>query len=60
MDLSLILSGDGTGVIKWWVDASYAVHPDMKGHTGGTMSMGRGSVYSTATKQKLVERSSTK
>jgi len=46
-------------MIKWWVDASYAVHHDMKGHMGGTMSMGKGSVYSTATKQKLVARSST-
>ena len=31
----------------------------MKGHTGGTMSMGKGSVYSTSTKQRLVSRSST-
>jgi hypothetical protein len=31
----------------------------MKGHTGGTLSMGKGSVYSTSTKQKLVTRSST-
>ena len=49
VELPLILSGAGTGMIKWWVDASYAVHPDMKGHTEGTMSMGKGSVYSTAT-----------
>ena len=25
-----------------WIDAAYAVHPDMRSHTGGTMSMGRG------------------
>jgi hypothetical protein len=30
----------------------------MKGHTGGTMSMGKGSIYSTLAKQKLVARSS--
>lgn len=59
IDMPLTLRGDGTGIIKWWIDASYAVHPDMKGHTGGTMSMGSGSVYSTSTKQKLVARSST-
>jgi hypothetical protein len=58
-DLILRLSTDKTGIIKWWVDASYAVHPDMRGHTGGTMSMGQGSIYSTSTKQKLVTRSST-
>ncbi|MDG7001629.1 MAG: hypothetical protein JRN15_21230, partial [Nitrososphaerota archaeon] len=59
IDLPLRLCGDGSGTIRWWVDASYAVHADMKGHTGGTLSLGRGSVYSTSTKQKLVARSST-
>jgi hypothetical protein len=58
-DLVLRLSTDTQGTIYWWVDVSYAVHPNMHGHTGGTMSMGRGSVYSTSTKQKLVTRSST-
>ena len=56
-DLSLILSADGSGLLRWWVDASYGVHMDMKGHTGGNMSMGKGSVYTTANKQKLVTRS---
>ena len=59
IDMPLRLQGDGLGIIKWYVDASYAVHPDMKGHTGGTLSLGKGSVYSTSTKQKLVARSST-
>lgn len=59
LDLPLILSADGSGRIRWWVDASFAVHPDMKGHTGGTLTLGHGSVYSTSTKQKLVSRSST-
>jgi hypothetical protein len=35
-------------VIKWWVDASYAVHDDMKSHTGGIMTMGKGVVYADA------------
>jgi hypothetical protein len=45
--------------IKWWVDASYAVHPDMRSHTGGTMSLGKGSAISSSTRQKLNTRSST-
>jgi Reverse transcriptase (RNA-dependent DNA polymerase) len=53
------LSADGSWVIKWWVDASYGVHPDMKSHTGATMSLGEGCVYSMSTKQKLNTRSST-
>ena len=45
--------------IKWWVDASYGVHPNCRGHTGGTASIGKGHYYSTSTKQKLNTRSST-
>ena len=33
------------------MDASYAVHPDMKGHTGATMTLGKGTVTSLSTKQ---------
>jgi hypothetical protein len=58
-NMPLVLASDDTGKIRWWVDASYAVHDDMKSHTGGTMSMGKGSIYSTSSKQKLVTRSST-
>jgi hypothetical protein len=58
-DLALKLKADNSGIVKWWVDASFAVHPDMKGHTGGTMSLGTGSIYSASLKQKLVSRSST-
>jgi hypothetical protein len=46
-------------IIKWWVDASYGTHPDMKSHTGATMSLGKGAVYSTSTRQKLNTISST-
>ena len=52
IDLPLILRRDETGVVKWWVDASYAVHPDMKVHTGGTLSLRKGSVYSTSVKRE--------
>jgi hypothetical protein len=55
----LVLAADDTGQIWWWIDSSFAVHEDMKGHTGGTMSMGKGSVYSTSAKQKLNAQSST-
>jgi hypothetical protein len=57
--LPFTLSSDGSGTLAWWVDASYAGHPEMKGHTGGMFSMGQGIVYSTSTRQKLETRSST-
>ena len=58
-DMPLVLSADDSGQIQWWIDASYAVHADMKSHTGATMSMGKGAVYSTSGKQRHVTQSST-
>ena len=58
-DLKLTLSVDNLQSIKWHVDASFAVHPDFKSHTGGTMTFGRGSAQSISKKQKLNTRSST-
>jgi hypothetical protein len=57
--LPLILVADGTGVLSWYVDASFAVHPDMKGHTGGAMTMGTGFPLDKSTKHKLNTRNST-
>jgi hypothetical protein len=59
--INLVLTIDARGLPdpKWWVDASYGVHPDLKSHTGGVMSMGLGAVYATSVRQKLNTRSST-
>jgi hypothetical protein len=57
--LPLILSANGSGIIKWYVDGSFGVHPNMRGHTGGGFSMGRGFPIVNSTKQKLNTRSST-
>ena len=59
VDLTLTLGADDNQSIQWWIDALYTVHPDMKGHTRATMSLGQGSVYSGSWKQKLVTHSST-
>jgi hypothetical protein len=40
--LPLILSANRSGIFKWWVDASFAVHPNMRGHSGGGLSLGQG------------------
>jgi len=42
-----------------WFDAAYAVHPDMKSHTGGITSFGLGGFMGKSTKQKLNTKSST-
>ena len=59
LHMPLTLEATQTNIIKWWVDASFAVHPDMRSHTGGVMTLGRGAVYSTSTRQKINTRSST-
>jgi hypothetical protein len=59
LELPLILAANGTGVLSWYVDASFAVHPDMRGHTGGAMTMGAGFLLDKSTKHKLNTRSST-
>ena len=51
--LPLILSIDKSGNIKWYVDASFAVHKDMRSHTGGFMTMRTGGAYVQSRKQKL-------
>ena len=42
-----------------FVDAAYAVHPNMRSHTGGAISMGRGILHGKSSKQKLNVKSST-
>lgn len=57
--LPLMLSADGSGILKWWVDALFAVHPNMRGHSSGGLSLGRGFPNVSSMKQKLNTRSST-
>jgi hypothetical protein len=49
----LIFSADGSGVLMWYVNASFAVHSNMRSHTGGVFTMGRGFSINSSTKQKL-------
>ena len=49
----LILEATQPLLLRWWVDASYAVHHDMRSHKGATFTLGKGSVYSLSTKQKI-------
>ena len=42
-----------------WIDSAYAVHPNMKGRTGGAMSMGYGIIHAKGNKQKINTKSST-
>ena len=57
--LPLILSIDKSGNIKWYVYAAFAVHKDMRSHTGGFTTMGTGGAYMQYIKHKMNTKSST-
>ena len=53
------ISVDDTQTIKWYINSSFAVHRDMRSHTGAIMTLGQGAIISDSTKQKVNARSST-
>jgi hypothetical protein len=55
----LTLEADDSQNIYWYIDAAFAVHADMKSHTGAMMSLGKGATIADSTKQKVNSRSST-
>ena len=59
-ELSLNLSAENLEIVYWYINASYAMHEDCKGHTGTMMNMNRGEATSFSRKQKTNSRSSTK
>jgi hypothetical protein len=56
---NLTLIADDLRVVKWYVDASFAVHPDFKSHTGAMTMLEKGAMQSIARKQKMNVQSST-
>jgi hypothetical protein len=59
ISIPLVLGWDGTGQLKWSVDASFAVHKDMRSHTGAVLTLGQGALMSMSLKQKINTKSST-
>ena len=59
IDLPRIIGMGVSSNIYIWVDKSYAVHENMRGHTGGVTSMGEGIILLRTAKQKLNIKSST-
>ena len=57
-DTRIIGASDLTQIFTW-IDAAYAVNPDMRSQTGGTMSLGLGVLHAKCSKQKLNVKSST-
>ena len=59
INMPRILRADNLSIMKTWVDAAYACHPDMRSHTGGVISFGKGVYTQKSSKQKLNTKSST-
>ena len=58
-DIGMILESDNIAQIYAYVDASFAVHSDMKSHTGSLISLGKGAIHAKSNKQRLMTKSST-
>ena len=57
--LPLVPGWDGTGNIYRSVDASFAIHSNLRSHTGAVMSLRKGALLAISTKQKLNTTSTT-
>jgi hypothetical protein len=57
--MELILECSDITQIYCYVDAAHFIHADGKGHSGVAITLGKGTVYNSSRKQKLVSKSST-
>jgi hypothetical protein len=59
IDDFLTLEADDTTTLMWYIDVAFAVHGDMRSHTGAVFTMGKGAIIGSSTKQKVNSSSST-
>jgi hypothetical protein len=57
--MRLTLEATHLNQVHWLIDGAFAVHDDMKSHTGSFMTLGRGMMGGTSTTQKINTTSST-
>ena len=43
--LPLVIGAEDSGTLTWNIDASFAVHPDCKSHTGACLTLGHEVCY---------------
>ena len=49
-ELVFTLESNSSGTIHWWVDTAFGVHHNYRSHTGGMLSLGKGSLYASSRK----------
>ena len=57
--IKLTLEADHLNMNHWYIDGAFAVHEDMRSHTGSFMTFGKGMMNGNSTKQKINTDSST-
>ena len=57
-EMGIILEGSKLLQVEAFVDASHGIHEDYRGHTGSTIRIGFGPVYSKSSGQKINTKSS--
>ena len=57
--MKIHMKADSLIMIRWWIDDSYGLHWDCKGHTGEMISMGKGALVNITRKHRLNKGSST-
>ena len=50
-DLALTIYASSPPILKWWVDRSVGVQPNMKGHPGGCISLVKGMIITGSNKK---------
>jgi hypothetical protein len=53
VNLPLVLDATSGGVLHWYMDTAFVVHPNIRGHSGGAITLGLGFPISSFGKQKL-------
>ncbi len=51
----LTISCDSLDKLTWYIDGSYAIHDNMKGHSGAVLMIGDSAVLSRSNKQRLIQ-----
>ena len=55
----MTLGAESMDAIRWCIDAAYGVHLDLKGHSRGMMSLGKGATDRKSSNNSINSRSST-
>ena len=56
--MKLTLGVDSLNILNWFIDFVYQVHKDCKGHNGGALTLGQGTIISKSSGQKMNTKSS--